>query len=579
MSPIILYFLKVNIAIALFYAFYRLFFYKDTFFQWRRIVLLSFLAISFLYPFVNIQDWIKEQEPIAAITDIYTYVVLPEITITAALPPISTTELTTSANPINWHYIIIQASHYLYLTMAGMLFIRILLQFIGIIRLRFQTKAGYVQGIKIHLLSNLGNPFSFFKWIFIQPGIHTENELKEILTHEQTHARQWHSIDVIFGELVCIACWFNPFIWLIKREIRANLEYLADNKVLETGHDSKSYQYHLLGLTRHKQVATLYNNFNVLPLKNRIKMMNKKRTKQIGRAKYFLFPILTALLLIASNIDAVARTTEKVIREAMVEMITKPIKTVSTDMNIDQEDPVFETAHTMPQFTGGNEALMKFLNKTIKYPENAQKHNIQGRVIAQFIVNKDGSLSNLKIVRPIDPELDAESLRVIGEMPKWIPGKNKEGEIIRVRYTIPIVFRLQGGDKAVNSTTKNTSEDATKKPKANYTIVDNKKIYDIVEVMPQFPGELPALMKYLNENIKYPKEAEKEKIQGRTVIQFFVDEDGSIKNPVIARSAGNSLLDDEALRVIKTMPKWTPGKQDDKNVAVKYSLPIVFRLQ
>ena len=110
--------------------------------------------------------------------------------------------------------------------------------------------------------------FLFFHWIFIHPSSHTEEEFNEILTHEQTHARQWHSIDVIISELVCIFCWCNPFAWLMKREIRTNLEYMADARVLENGYDSKTYQYHLLGLSHQKAAATIYNSFNVLPLKN-----------------------------------------------------------------------------------------------------------------------------------------------------------------------------------------------------------------------------------------------------------------------------------------------------------------------
>lgn len=293
-------------------------------------------------------------------------------------------------------------------------------------------------------------------------------------------------------------------------------------------------------------------------------MMNKKRTKQIGRAKYFLFPMLTALLLVASNIDAVARTTEKVIRKAMVEMVAEPVEAVPTDSNIDQEDPIFEIAPTMPQFPGGRDALMKFLNKTLKYPEKAQKNSIQGRVIVKFVVNKDGSLSNPVIARSVDPELDAETLRLINEMPKWIPGKNEAGEVIRVYYTVPVVFRLQG-DK--------------KESKAQYTIVDNKKIYEIAEVMPQFPGGNAALMEYLNKDLKYPEEAQKNKIEGRAITQYVVEADGSITNLVIARTAGNKLLDEEALRIIKAMPLWVPGKQDGNNVAVKYTLPISFKLQ
>lgn len=116
-------------------------------------------------------------------------------------------------------------------------------------------------------------------WIFINPERHKGDEIEEIMMHELTHCQQLHSIDIIFAELFCVVFWFNPFVWLLKREVRLNLEYLADNSVLANGKDNKEYQYHLLRLTYRKNVATISNNFNVLPIKKRIKMMNKKETK------------------------------------------------------------------------------------------------------------------------------------------------------------------------------------------------------------------------------------------------------------------------------------------------------------
>ena len=117
-------------------------------------------------------------------------------------------------------------------------------------RVRFKVGCHAVSGMAadelahIHILKIGTGPFSFFHWIFIHPESHTESEISEIITHEETHARQYHSADVLVSEIMCTFCWFNPFVWLMKREVRGNLEYMADHRVLETGHDSKSYQYH-----------------------------------------------------------------------------------------------------------------------------------------------------------------------------------------------------------------------------------------------------------------------------------------------------------------------------------------------
>ena len=306
MTPELAYFLKINVAIALFYAFYRLFFYKDTFFHWRRAALLCFFAISLLYPLLNIQGWVKAHEPMVAMADLYATIILPEQTITPLQEP-----------TMNWRELIILFLKIIYWSGVLVLTTRFLVQLGSIIRLHIQCPKSTIQGVRVHLLKKEYGPFSFFHWIFIHPQSHTESEIGEIITHEETHARQHHSVDVLISELMCTFCWFNPFIWLMKREVRGNLEYMADHRVLETGHDSKSYQYHLLGLAHHKAAANLSNSFNVLPLKNRIKMMNKRRTKEIGRTKYLMFLPLAALLMIVSNIEMVVRTTEKFAKELM----------------------------------------------------------------------------------------------------------------------------------------------------------------------------------------------------------------------------------------------------------------------
>ena len=672
------YFLKINVAIALFYAFYRLFFYKDTFFTWRRAALLCFFAISAVYPLLNIQTWITEQEPMVAMADLYADIVLPEFTITP--------EQATS----DWKSLLLQTVGFAYWGMVIVLAIRFFIQLAGIIRLAFRCRKAKIGNTNVHLLRQASGPFSFFHWIFIHPTSHTEDELSEILTHEQTHANQWHSIDVLVSEIVCIFCWFNPFAWLMKREIRTNLEYLADNRVLETGHDSKAYQYHLLGLSHHKAAATIYNSFNVLPLKKRIKMMNKKRTREIGRTKYLMFLPLAALLMIISNIEAVARTTKEMAKDVIeaveenlasnsttpeMEVATeaipvetpisqqdkdklvtykgkvvdkdgKPVEGAEllidgshklpqdqsfvTDKNgnfsfmafenahigviwnkndkymlkgirydqkertnlkivmddqwqnppsNDPNNPVFEVVEIMPEFPdGGMSGLMQFLSKNIQYPINAQKNHTQGRVTVQFVVNKDGSISEPKIIRGVDPDLDGEAIRVISLMPKWKPGMQK-GQPVRVKYTVPVMFRLSDDGQ---------KEEYKPIPKIDETVVvgyaskqapaEEDPVFEVVENMPEFAGGMGGLMQYLSKNIKYPVEAQKAGIQGRVIMQVIIDKNGNVTNPKVTQPV-DPLLDTEAIRGTASMPKWKPGTQRGMPVNVKYTFPIVFRLQ
>ena len=673
------YFLKINVAIALFYAFYRLFFYKDTFFTWRRVALLCFFAVSAVYPLLNIQTWITAQEPMVAMADLYADIVLPEFTLT----PEKTT--------FDWKAILLQTAGFVYWGGVALLAARFLIQLAGIIRLAFRSRKTKIGNTNVHLLKQASGPFSFFHWIFIHPTSHTEDELSEILTHEQTHANQWHSIDVLVSEIVCTFCWFNPFAWLMKREIRTNLEYLADNRVLETGHDSKAYQYHLLGLSHHKAAATIYNSFNVLPLKKRIKMMNKKRTREIGRTKYLMFLPLAALLMIISNIEAVARTTKEMakdvieaVEENLASNATTPEMEVATEaapletpapqqdkdklvnykgvvvdkdgkavegaeffidgdhklpqgqsyvtgkngnfsfkafknakmiviwkkdgkmmgvpatvnkennsnMKIvmdrewqnppvdDPDYPVYEVVETMPEYPdGGMSGMMQFLSKNIRYPVNAQKNGTQGRVTVHFVVNADGSLSNIGIIRGVDPELDGEAVRVISAMPKWKPG-TQGGKPVRVKYTVPVMFRLNDEKK----------EEFKPVPKIDESIVvvgyasqekspaEEDVVFEVVEQMPSFAGGMGGLMRYLSKNIKYPVAAQKAGAQGQVIVQVIIDSNGNVTNPKITKSVDPS-LDAEAIRVTSNMPKWQPGMQRGKAVNVKYTFPIDFKLQ
>lgn len=239
-APELIYMLKVNIGIALFYAFYKLFCCRDTFFQWRRIALLSFLALSFLYPLMDMQAWVKEQPAINELADYYALMMLTETntstaTVVTAPVAIPTPDLLDIIKFVYWIGILLLSA-------------RFMIQLSSIFRLVLKSKSINVDQISIRSLSEPANPFSFWQWIFIYlPGL-KEDEKQEILTHEQTHVRQWHSIDVIISEIVNIICWMNPFAWLLKTEIRLNLEYLADHKVMESGTNKKAYQYHLLGL-------------------------------------------------------------------------------------------------------------------------------------------------------------------------------------------------------------------------------------------------------------------------------------------------------------------------------------------
>lgn len=281
-------------------------------------------------------------------------------------------------------------------------------------------------------------------------------------------------------------------------------------------------------------------------------MMNKKRTHTAGRIKYALFVPLAAALLIASNISCISSEKQEEISEKQESRAA--------------EGEVFQVVEEMPEFPGGMAECMKWLGQNIKYPAEAKEKGVQGRAIVQMVVEKDGTITNAKVVRGVDPLLDAEALRVVNQSPKWKPGMQK-GEAVRVKYTLPIMFKLS-----------NDSSDSKVAETPRKAIVDENGVHQICEEMPEFPGGMAECMKWLGKNINYPTEAKEKGTQGRVIIQFVVEKDGSITEAKVARGV-DPLLDAEALRVINSSPKWKPGKQGGQPVRVKYTIPVAFRLQ
>ena len=607
MTPEFAYLLKVNVAFVLFYAFYRLFFYKDTFFKLRRAILLAFFGLALFYPLLNIQDWVRQQEPIADVIYMYS-AMLPEATAKAD-----------AAASVDWHGWLLGSLGFIYWGIVAFLCGRFLVQLSSILWLAHTSERVVIHETPVYALRKAAGPFSFFRMVFLHPESHSDKETDEILTHECTHVSQWHSIDVILSEMMCMACWFNPFVWLLKREVRHNLEYLADNTVIQSGYDSKSYQYHLLGLAHHQSVTTLYNSFNVLHLKNRIMMMNKKRSPGIVRTKYLIFIPLVGILMLLSNIEAVARLTVRLANEATVSnaMVTatgilvdetgQPLigasvvvkggkertitdkkgafslevpenailrcsyqgresqevlaadMTNNTHLSLsskprEMNEQVFTVVEKMPSFPGGDAELLKYIATNIKYPKESQDNGEQGRVICSFIVGRDGSVNNPEVLRGVTPLLNEEAVRVINTMPRWNPGMQR-GKAVAVKYTVPITFRL-----------KSPVEEA------------KEETLTVVDVMPQYPGGDRELLKFIAQSIKYPTDAQEAGVQGRVICSFVVDKKGNIVEPKIIRGIDPS-LDAEALRVIGMMPRWTPGRQDGKAVRVLYTVPITFRLQ
>lgn len=291
-----------------------------------------------------------------------------------------------------------------------------------------------------------------------------------ILAHERGHIRLRHSWDLLLVDTLTALQWFNPAMWMLRQDLRAIHEYEADGEVLSLGINARQYQYLLITKAAGIGGYSLANGISHSTLKNRINMMLHKKSERRSLLKLLaLIPIVgLALALNAMTVTDYVydepqkqQPVKKGKKAGTIKVNGQEIKVVEQDDIVTVEgeveapaqespaDDAFDVVEQMPEYPGGPKALMEFLNNNVQYPAEAEKAGIQGRVIATFVVEKDGSISNAKVVKSVDPLLDAEALRVIGAMPNWKPGM-QNGKVVRVKYTVPLSFHLDGGGEEID---------------------------------------------------------------------------------------------------------------------------------
>ena len=552
----LIYLLKVNLAIIVFTIFYRLFYSKDTFFSLRRYLLLSILMLSACYPLMDFSQWMIRSATVTRMAVSYTNM-LPEVVVYA-----SDTAGASASAPVSF----LTWTLWIYMAVACFFILRILWRTMQIAWLRFQSQAVVIQGIKVLRLKNATPPFSFFSWIFIHPEMHDERELQEILAHESVHVRQRHSLDVVASEMACALCWINPMAWMLKKEIRKNLEFIVDHSIVSRHRiDVKKYQYHLLKLTYHPSKMMLVNQFNISPLKERIMMINEKKSPKMRLAAYTLVLPLALLFLAVNNVGAVAERmnlttvaqTKQELSGVILDKATKkPIRGVSIVVK-------GTTAGTISDVAG---CFKLSVNET-------------DSVVFTFIgyTALKMSAQNLLATNPMILEMSREA---VGLGPVTVVAfGTKKGPASPTTANPPGVTVVAFGTKKdVSSEPASTaSEQATPQPTSEAKDIPETYQFMVVEEMPKFPGGQSELMKFISDNLTYPQIALENDVEGTVVCKFIIREDGSVYNAHVDFTLDPS-LDKEALRVINKMPKWEPGKQRGMPVPVEYSVPIEFRI-
>lgn len=527
MKILLSYIIQVNIAIVLFYLLYKILFQRDTFFYARRWYLLGAVLFSFIYPFL----------PIDALGGLIQFqketTVATTATVTFGTPTMMVVAEEAPAD-INWTNIAI----ILYVAVSAIFLLRFLWQFVRLVQYRRQSEVHSYSNITYRQLEHKQAPFSFFKWIFVDANLHSEEKLQQVLIHEHIHSEQWHSLDVILSELTRIFFWWNPFVWLMKKEIVINLEYIADNGVLGEGVDRRDYQYHLLHLTYPATNLHLTNNFNVSQLKQRITMMNSEKTPIRKLAKYALVLPLALLLITANSVYA---------------QQTKPKKVVEEITLADSYLTLGESSVSEFGVETDNVAMIKDERSDDNGKERLTIRGMQDSISGKPLIIIDGvKMSKDFKLNEIKPE-EIESMTILKDQ----SATSQYGE--------------DGKDGVIIISKKKNDIDNTEQ------VEPKEMIFVVVEDQPEFPGGNQAMMDFISNNIKYPAEAKEKGIQGRVILNYVVEEDGSISEVQVVRGVA-PMLDSEAIRVIESMPKWKPGKLRGKEVRVRFTLPVVFRI-
>lgn len=414
MTQIIEYHLEVLVLTGIFSLFYQIFFRKLTFFQLNRFILLLMLMVAFVAPLLHI-----ETNPIAApalplfVTDLET-----------------TTILSQNANA-GWTFFgILSLIYQIGILCLGLYMFQSLRNTLRLFR---SSKKISVNHQTIYISNSEGIALSFFNRILISKSM-LDDDGESLIKHESTHMKQQHSIDLMILKSLQVFQWFNPFLWIFNKFINENHEYIADQ---ETSRESSIFSYQDLML-RHATgipVKALVHQFTNVSLKRRFKMLLIKRTSKTHLLKYvLLFPLIGMMGWIVS-----CDHTEESAEETKAQ--TSSEKTIEQIQDENPEIHIVLDPENQPRFTGGEQARIKYLSENITYPEEAQKNGIQGTVFIQFIINKDGSIGNAKVLKGIGHGCDAEALRVVKNMPNWKPGMH-EGEPIAVELNMPISFRL-----------------------------------------------------------------------------------------------------------------------------------------
>ena len=607
-----LYVIKAAITLALLYSCFFLFLSKETFHRFNRCMLVGIMLVSLFMPMFHFTT----EHPTTLNEEVYQM----QNYIEHDTAPI----IVTAQQPrgITW----IQALTWIYMAGVVLMLILTLVQATSLIRFMCSgVRHTDSQGNTVILHNNDVPPFSIFRYIVMSVKDY-ESSRQYILTHEQEHIRLGHTYDLLLLQGMKTLMWFNPFIWFLSRDLKAVHEYEADQAVINQGIDAKSYQQLLVMKVVGNRLQPFTNNLNHGSLKKRIVMMYQKPSN-----RWLMLKALCAIPVAALTINTFATPIETDPVEDMVKTLEttnvpafnevketlpspktaeeaseeKPFA-ITTDSNNIDDNPLI--------LINGHEVKIPADIKTIDGETLGKMLHINKEDIASVTVLKNGAATAIYGEKAKNGVISIETKAFQAQPKDTVVVKNEVSDVLNISSAVNIdelMEKLPGAEKHEDGSITINGKVVKKillQGQEVYDDDDDDPVFEVTEEPAQYPGGQAALMQYLAQNIRYPKISAENGVQGRVLVQFVVEKDGSLSNFAVVKKSGDTItknaqsgitvkalgsateeskvpqeafdaLNAEAVRVLREMPKWTPAKQRGQEVRMRYTLPITFRLQ
>lgn len=397
MPELFVYLLKVNLAILLFYLVYRLWLRRLTFYTLNRFYLLFAFVFSAIYPLVNITKWFEKEQEIPVGVQ---YIILDWQGVEA---------VEFSA----WPYLV-----WIFWILVALLVVRFLFRLVGLWQIHRESVPASWHFYQYRYVMRRIDPFSFWKNIYVHIDAHKDRELYDIFSHEQVHVEQLHTADTLMAEFFSMVCWFNPASWMMRYAVRENLEFITDRKVLRSGADKQSYQFSMLSLSTGDGSDNLVTHFNLKHIKNRIMMMNKKRSSYAHLSKYvFTIPLIVGSALVFSLSNAYESQTVDAVLPAVdrAEQVNQP-DTLEKKLLVLVED----RKEVLTSDSNSTKVMPKLTIRGVKDGGKSPLIVVDGVVKSGISFDAEGGLSGIdtKDIESITILKDASASAIYGDRAK-----------------------------------------------------------------------------------------------------------------------------------------------------------------